>query len=346
MSEEEGVSGTSWHPMGKIYNLGHRAVKDIFTKTVTIEEKIDGSQFSFGRINGALMMKTHHQDVSNQEPFAQFTEVMNYVRELFKAGKLHEGWTYRGEVISKPKHNKLEYQRVPKHCLVGFDIARGEEDYLGYVDKVQEFAKLDLEVVPYYYYGTVSNPETLKTFLDRRPLLGGKFIEGIVVKAYGVFCEDKKTMMAKFVSEAYKEVKPTDENTPGKDYIKAIIESYRSTARWEKAVQSLGEQQKLLGEPKDIGPLVKYLHDDLKAECFDEIGRKLAAKWWGDISRGTVSGFAEWYKMKLMEGVFNEESTATVASPVVVEAPLLVGPTSDPTPESASNAVVADPSGA
>lgn len=40
---------TSWHSYPKVWALGHRETKDIFVSDVIIEEKVDGSQFNFGR---------------------------------------------------------------------------------------------------------------------------------------------------------------------------------------------------------------------------------------------------------------------------------------------------------
>lgn len=306
MSEEEaGVAGTSWHSYGKIYGVGHAAVRDIWMKTITIEEKIDGSQFSFGVIEGRLRIKSHHQDISDiVGPWGLFTEAIAYVRELHVKGLLIPGWTYRGEVIQKPKHNKLEYERCPKHNIIGFDVATAEEQYLGYVDKVAAFGKLDLECVPYYYYGIISNPDTVKTMLDRRPLLGGRLIEGIVIKAYGVFGEDKKTLMAKYVSEAYKEVKPAEGT--GKDFLWEMIEKYRTEARWDKAIQRLREEGKLLNEARDIGPLVGAIVADLKEEEGEAIKDAFFHKYWPHLGRGCTGGFAEYYKRKLLEGSFGE----------------------------------------
>lgn len=305
--EAQEVAGSSWHSYGKIYGIGHAAVKDIWQKTVTIEEKIDGSQFSFGQIDGRLRIKSHHQDISDiVGEWGLFTQALAYVRELNEKGKLTPGFTYRGEVLQKPKHNKLEYERVPKHCIVGFDVAVGEEQYLSYVDKVQAFAKLDLEVVPYYYYGIVNNPDTVKTFLERRPLLGGKFIEGIVIKAYGVFGEDKKTLMAKYVSEAFKETKNAEPT--GKDFLSEMIDSYRSEARWDKAIQRLKEQGKLANEPKDIGPLVGSIIADLKEEEGEAIAQKFLKHYWPHVARGCTGGFAEYYKRKLLDGAFVQDA--------------------------------------
>jgi len=39
---------SSWGHYCQIYNLGHRAIADLLRGPVIIEEKIDGSQFSFG----------------------------------------------------------------------------------------------------------------------------------------------------------------------------------------------------------------------------------------------------------------------------------------------------------
>lgn len=328
MSEAEvGVAGTSWHDYGKIFGVGHKAVKDIWLKNVHIEEKIDGSQFSFGVIHDRLRIKSHHQDVSDiVGEWGLFTEAIAYVRQLHAESKLHVGWTYRGEVVQKPKHNKLEYERVPKHNIVGFDIATGEEEYLGYVDKQAAFGKLDLEVVPYYHYGIVSNPDTIKTLLDRRPLLGGKFIEGLVIKAYGVFGEDKKTLMAKYVSEAYKEVNPVQ--STGKDFLAELIDTYRSEARWDKAIQHLKEKRLLLGEAKDIGPLIKRVQDDLLEEEGAAIKDKLWKQYGHHLLRGCTGGLAEYYKRSLLEKAFIQDTDVSKQGNQVVEGETMTPQTS------------------
>src|SRR5712672_2755316 len=42
------MSSSSWHSYPSIYNLGHKAIQDLLTGPVLVEEKVDGSQFSFG----------------------------------------------------------------------------------------------------------------------------------------------------------------------------------------------------------------------------------------------------------------------------------------------------------
>ena len=39
---------TSWHSYPSIFALGHRALAELFLDPVVVEEKVDGSQFSFG----------------------------------------------------------------------------------------------------------------------------------------------------------------------------------------------------------------------------------------------------------------------------------------------------------
>ena len=63
--------------------------------------------------------------------------------------KLTPGWTYRGEYLSKPKHNSLVYSRIPEKHVILFDINTGHEQYLPYDDVVVVAIHLGLEVVPW-----------------------------------------------------------------------------------------------------------------------------------------------------------------------------------------------------
>jgi len=42
----------------KVYNLGHAAIVHLFDEPVTVEEKVDGSQFSFALIDGELSARS------------------------------------------------------------------------------------------------------------------------------------------------------------------------------------------------------------------------------------------------------------------------------------------------
>src|SRR3990167_7567137 len=107
----------SWHSYPSIYNLGHKAVVDILNWPVMVQEKVDGSQFSFGvDDDGSILIRSKGATMYVDAPQKMFSGAVETVKRL--AGVLHNGWTYRGEVLSKPKHNVLAYDRVPTGNIV------------------------------------------------------------------------------------------------------------------------------------------------------------------------------------------------------------------------------------
>ena len=296
---------TSWHSYPSIFALGHRYLKHLFDDPVLVEEKIDGSQFSFGRFNGELRIKSKGKEMLVDAPEKMFQKAVDTVKEL----NLHDGWTYRGEYLSKPKHNALAYDRVPKGNVIIFDINNAEESYLSYEDKQAESNRIGLETVPIIYQGNEVTQELIKTWLETTSILGGQKIEGVVIKNYKQFGKDKKVLMGKFVSEAFKEVHKSEwkEANPGQgDIIQRIIYMLKTPARWNKAVQHLQESGQLENSPKDIGKLINEIKTDIIKECEGEISETLYHWAIGNILRGVVSGAPEWYKEKLMEEQFNK----------------------------------------
>ncbi len=72
-----------------------------------MEEKVDGSQFSFGIFNGEIKCRSKGAQLVIDAPEKMFIPAVNVVREL--APLLKDGWTYRGEFLGRPKHNTLCY---------------------------------------------------------------------------------------------------------------------------------------------------------------------------------------------------------------------------------------------
>jgi hypothetical protein len=68
-----------------------------------------------------------------------------------------------------------------------------------------------------------------------------------------------------------------------------------------KAVQHLRDQGLLVGEPKDIGLLVKEVDRDIKEEEADNIKDALYKLAIGEILRKAKNGLPEFYKAKLIE---------------------------------------------
>jgi protein required for attachment to host cells len=145
--------------------------------------------------------------------------------------------------------------------------------------------------------------------IDRESILGGQKVEGVVAKNYERFGKDGKVLMAKFVSSKFKEVHDKDwkkRNPAGIDIITKLGLQYHSEARFAKAVQHMKEDGVLLGEPRDIGGLIKGLKKDVYEECAHEIKETLFAWAWPKIQRAVVSGLPEWYKQLLIEETFIE----------------------------------------
>lgn len=298
------------HSYPSIFNLGHKAVKTLFDTEVLIEEKVDGSQFSFGKKDGVLFMRSKGSTLYEPVSDKLFKGGTDYVISIQE--KLQEGWTYRGEILCRPKHNALEYDHIPLNHIIIFDIDRGDQDYLSSVEKYVEAGRLGLQTVPVLYEGKIETLEQLQVFFERESILGKAKIEGMVIKAYTQFGQDKKVLMGKWVSEAFKEVhgKEWGEANPNKsDFLTKLVVALKTDARWEKAIQHLRDDGKLEDSPRDIGVLLREIQEDVKNEMADQIKEKLFAYYWPQIARGTISGFPEYYKAKLAAKQFDRPAT-------------------------------------
>lgn len=316
----------SWSSYPSIFNMGHRAIKDLLNGYVNVEEKVDGSQFSFGLVEAspadivhceivgvpyALKIRSKGAVMHIDAPERMFAQAAETVKTL--ANKLHPGWTYRGEFLAKPKHNSLAYDRTPKHHIILFDVSTGEQEYLNYDSKVSEGARLGLEVVPRLFMGKITSVDEFRKFLGTVSVLGGQTIEGVVVKPlnYDLYGTDKKVLMGKFVSEAFKEVHRKiwgESNPTGKDIITRIGDQYKTPARWNKAIQHLREAGKLEDSPRDIGPLIKEIPVDVLKECEADIKDELFKWAWPHIRRASTAGFPEYYKELLLKKSFENEA--------------------------------------
>ncbi len=301
----------SWHSYPSIYNLGHRAIAELLSVPVNVEEKVDGSQFSFGvSEEGQIKIRSKGCVMHPEAPEKMFDAAAKTVREL--APMLQEGWTYRGEFLARPKHNALAYDRVPDRHIILFDVNTSEESYLDYEAKRAEAARLGLETVPLLYSGMVTDIQLFRSFLERESVLGGQKVEGVVIKPrdYNLFSpNDHKVLMGKFVSEAFKEVHGGEwrkANPHPVDVITEIALDLTTPARWSKAVQHLTEAGKLEGSPRDIGALMKEVPADVEKECADEIKERLYKYAWPQIRRKITHGLPEWYKDELLKRQFAE----------------------------------------
>lgn len=296
----------------KVWALGNRNIKDIYQGTFHIEEKIDGSQFSFGLRNGEVCIRSKGAKILLDNPPKMFQQGVGTVLAL--KDKLKEGWTYRSEYLSKPKHNCLTYERIPYKHIILYDVEDPDGNPVEYGVKQQIALELGLEVVPLILGRVNFNPDSLVNqfslelfteLLKKESILGGTTIEGFVVKNYGrCTLEEGKYMCGKYVSEAFKEKNQKGDIKTVKaveDIIDILGNQLRTEARWEKAVQHLRDSGNLEDDPKDIGKLLKELHQDTLVEESDYIKEQLFQWAWKSVMRKVQYGFAEWYKKKLLE---------------------------------------------
>lgn len=304
----EELIDSSWCSYPRVYALGQRVIQEIFSNDVLIEEKIDGSQFSFGKFGGELRMRSKSAIIDIADPEKMFRKAVDSVLNI--KDYLKDGWTYRAEYLMSPKHNTLAYDRTPVGHLIGFDICTSHETYLDYDWKKKSFEDLGYETVPQLRFGAVDSWDSLRDLLETVSCLGKQKIEGIVVKNYNKLGDDGKVLIGKFVSEEFKEVHGADwkVRNPGKaDIIEMIISKYHTPARWNKAIQHLTEAGSLDRSPKDIGPLMKEVAIDIEKECSEEIKDALYDIFWPQVRRGVARGLPQWYKEKLAKETFETQ---------------------------------------
>lgn len=290
-----------------LFHFGHRASLPLFSGEVIVEEKVDGSQFSFGKTSGGkLVARSKGVELNLDAPEGMFAKAVEYVKTI--ADKIPDGMLVRGEYLAKPKHNTLAYDRTPQNNIIVFDITVGEEQYLVPYARGIMAASLGLECVPVLWRGVLTPGSAeieLRAFFSTPSILGGQKIEGVVVKpaCYSLWGPDKKLLIAKLVSEAFKEVHGGEwkkENPGSKDILEKLGTQFVTPARWNKAIQHLRDAGQLTGEMRDIGKLVKEVPADIKKEHEEEIKEALFAWAWPHISRQASKGLAEFYKHALM----------------------------------------------
>jgi hypothetical protein len=287
------------------FNLGHHQLEHLFEDDVLVQEKIDGSQFSFGKLGGQLFCRSKKVNLDLDAPEGMFKEGVEYVKSIEHI--LPEGWTFRGEYLKTPKHNTLNYQRIPLNHIMLFDIDMGVENYMNPNGVYGEAAKFGLEPVPTLYYGRVTDIAMIHAFMARESALGGP-IEGVVIKNYNKYNAEKKLLLGKHVSEAFKETNDKNwkaQKVGQRDIVEQLIEVYCTDARWQKAVQHLRDEGRLENSPKDIGPLIKEIQNDVLADSEDDIKQALFAWALPKLQRGLTKDFPMWYKEQLLERQFS-----------------------------------------
>lgn len=289
----------------KVIALGSYGTEACLMGSVIVEEKADGSQFGWGLDEmGGLCFRSHGQQLIPDEA-GMFQPAVDYLRSLDWAFTPLAGLWFYGEYFAKPKQNTLAYQRTPRHGIMLFDCFWQGMFRRDFMREMAE--KMDLETAPILAAGELPNFEQyIQPLLGHESFLGGQQIEGVVIKNYHETISiggKLQPLFCKLVRPQFTERNMTEhKNESGKGAIDSVIESCRSEARWQKAIQRRREDGDLLGAVQDIGPLIRSIQEDVVAEDLETIKAQLWSAIKADALRKSVAGFAEWYKECLARG--------------------------------------------
>lgn len=314
------MSGFDLSRYPKVWGADNANTVPLFDgRPIQIQEKIDGSQFTFAvDVEGVLRLRSKGREIYlpvEDKLFRKASEWCDANRD-----RLVPGLLYRGEAMCSPKHNTLEYQSSPDCGFVLYDVMEPGDIRMD-ADQAEALAEgLGVPWAPIFFAGTPAGdaPKERKAFAEgfvtRDSVLGGR-IEGVVVKPVVPVYDDRtgRLLTAKIVAPDFKEANNLDwkrRHPPGKEVREEIGQSFATGARFQKAVQYLRESGALEGSPRDIGPLLRRLNEDFDEECVG-LAKDALWKWAGKlIKKKATAGFPEWYKARLAEEWGDSDSEA------------------------------------
>lgn len=282
----------------KILNMYAHKNFVLHTPNIEVTEKIDGSCIGFGLIDGELVIRSKGKELDLNNPDGMFAKAVEEIKSI--QHMLFAEWFYYGEYLKSPRHNVICYERTPNKHIILFDaVCRG---YYQPHNVVSLAAKtFGFDVVPLFHRGSIEDIDALaNSIFEKQSFLGGQ-IEGIVVRNFDYITPDSTPDMVKVVTDSFKEVKKTRIHTkiPNEDRVKELFAQYNTAARFQKGIIRLKEQGLYTGENKDIGLLMKTVHNDLEEECAKEIKEALYKIYRKEFLKTATDGLAEYfYKMR------------------------------------------------
>lgn len=298
----------------KIFAIGTDYIKDIFLDEVEITEKIDGSQFSFGKVNGEIYMRSKGCIQYKEKHDKMFSLAVAYALSI--ESLIPDGMVFYCEYLKTERHNILKYNRVPKNHLIMFGASSINDSFVSnWRDYAEEFY---IEAVPEIFKGHINSSDEIIKLLETESVLGGCKIEGIVVKNYAkpflLGGQPIPLMSGKFVSEAFKE---NHKENWGKEYSskgkwETFLESFKTEALWNKSIQRLEEESKLEHSPRDIGMILKEINKDIESEQKEDVKEFLWNEHKREIFANATRGLPEWYKEKLLKNSFENNLSGIV----------------------------------
>jgi hypothetical protein len=280
----------------KIITLGSRYTENALVGEVILQEKVDGSQFRFGvNEDGELIFGSKSVILNPDAPEKMFEKGVNYllsIKDLILESIPRDTYLY-AELLEKPKHNVLKYEKVPTNHLVLFDVVmQGAFLERNGLEKITKNLNIDLipelyrGIVPTYRDkdGSLGHIDFLKRIINTtQSYLGNELIEGVVIKNY------KQTILlggnifplfTKYVREQFKERHDAEWAIKNpKNNLLDYVEGFKSEARWQKAIQYLRDKGELEQSPRDIGKLIERVQQDIVEEEKENIKDFLYTKF-------------------------------------------------------------------
>lgn len=153
----------------KILAIGHKDIKSLFEDEVEITEKLDGSQFGFGIVDGELIIRSKGKEQDLDNPDKMFRVGVEYIKSI--KDRLTEGVFYYGEYLEKPRHSTLAYDRIPKNNIALFGMVN-QGIFMPYSNIKHEAERLGVDAMPLIYQGK-SSPEHVLELVKGVSYLGG-----------------------------------------------------------------------------------------------------------------------------------------------------------------------------
>lgn len=293
-------------PISKIPSILNARQGNIFGTEVIITEKIDGSQFSFGVMDGVLQYKSKRKMLNFEQPDKTFTVAIQQVEKF--AHLIIPDTQYCTEYLKTPRHGVLNYNTVPKHHMYLFAARDGLQDVFHGDQVVKMFADdIGIDHSQVLFRGILENFEQLDALLDTQSYLGGPNVEGLVIESLD---KTLRQPIAKYVSPEFREKaghRVGNTHLQGLD-LNDIIIRYNPEIRFHKVLQVLRDESRLKGELSDIGLIIKEVQSDFAEEEKRAILKALTAHYnqivvknYGFISKQQTKQIPEWYKAILKE---------------------------------------------
>lgn len=293
----------------KIWHIGTPEMENLFTGEVEVTEKIDGSQFAFGKLeDGTLVMRSKGKQVYPETVEKLFKKTVDHILSVQES--IPNGFIFYGESVTSPRHNTLSYAKTPLGYFVLFGIKDSKGLFItSYSALKYTSILLGVQAVPLLFKGKIQERSQLDVMLNLDSVLGNEKIEGVVIKNYEQLANSafSRECFAKLVRPGFKE-RNSSEHPSKRDKMEDFLSQFKTDARWNKAIQHLRDSGELTQSPKDIGKIILEIHKDLKIEEREYIKNALYNMYERQILSASVLGFPEFYKQHLLDSQFSVQA--------------------------------------